>query len=151
MNTHAALLLLLLLCWFVQPAVAVEPLEVSLVQLIANPKDYDGKIVQVVGFVNLEFEGNAIYLHQDDYKHAIGKNGLWLDITDDIRKKQADFDQKYVLLVGTFNAKRTGHMGLFSGCIEKISHFQVWIEMTKMPANKSLQPTATAPSVSTNK
>jgi hypothetical protein len=128
MKTRTTFLLLLLLCWFVQPAVAAEPLNVSLIQLIANPKEYDGKIVQVIGFVKLEFEGTAVYLHQEDYKHAIGKNALWIDVTDDIRKKQADFDQKYVLLVGTFNAKRTGHMGLFSGCIEKISSFQVWIE-----------------------
>jgi hypothetical protein len=68
--------------------------------------------VQVIGFVSLEFEGNAIYLHQDDYKHRISKNGLCIDVTDDIRKKKADFDQKYVLLVGTFNAKETGHTGL---------------------------------------
>jgi len=41
------------------------------VPLIANPKDYHGKIVRVIGFVRLEFEGNAIYLHQGDYKHSL--------------------------------------------------------------------------------
>ena len=124
----AAFLLLSLLCWFAQPLVAAEPLDVSLVKLIANPNDYNGKVVRVIGFVRLEFEGNAIYLHQDDYKHGISKNGLWIDVTDDIRKKRTDFDQKYVLLEGTFNAKETGHMGLWSGSIQKISRFQVWSE-----------------------
>jgi len=99
---------------------------VSLVQLIANPKDYHGKVVRVIGFVRLEFEGNAIYLHQEDYEHDITKNGLWIDVTDDIREKQKDYDQKYVLLEGTFNANETGHMGLWSGSIQKISRFQVW-------------------------
>ena len=112
MKTRTAFLLVLLLGWFVQPLVAAEPLAVSLVQLIANPKDYDGKLVRVIGFVKLEFEGNAIYLHQDDYKHNITKNGLWIDVSDDIFKKQEEFDQKYVLVEGTFNAKKTGHMGL---------------------------------------
>ena len=107
---------------------AAEPISVSLVQLIANPKDYDGKIVRVIGFVKLEFEGDAIYLHQDDYKHNIHKNGLWIDVTDDIRKKRAGLDQKYVLIEGTFNAKMRGHMGLWSGSIQKISRCQVWIE-----------------------
>ena len=107
---------------------AAEPLDVSLVRLIANPKDYDGKIVRVIGFVRLEFEGNAIYLHQDDYKHGIRKNGLWIDATDDMRKRTADFDQKHVLLEGTFNVKDTGHLGLWSGSIQKIARCQVWSE-----------------------
>jgi hypothetical protein len=128
MKNRTAFLLLSLLCWFAQPLLAAEPLDVSLVQLIANPKNFHSKVVRVMGFVRLEFEGNAIYLHQDDYKHGIGKNGLWIDVTDDIRKKKADFDQKYVLLEGTFSAKETGHMGLWSGSIQKISRFQVWSE-----------------------
>ncbi len=99
--------------------------EVSLARLIANPKDYDGKVVRVIGFVSLEFEGNAIYLHQDDYKLNIYKNGLWIDVSDDIQKKKPDFDAKYVLVEGTFNAKETGHMGLWSGSIQKITRFEV--------------------------
>ena len=128
MNTRATFVLLSLLCWFAQPLLAAEPLDVSLVRLIANPKDYDGKIVRVIGFVRLEFEGNAIYLHQDDYKHGIRKNGLWIDATDDMRKRTADFDQKHVLLEGTFNVKDTGHLGLWSGSIQKIARCQVWSE-----------------------
>ena len=121
-------LLLLFLGWFAQPLVAAETLDVSLVQLIANPKDYDGKVVRMIGYVRLEFEGNAIYLHQDDYKHGITKNGLWIDVTDDMRKRQADIDQKYVLLEGTFNARDRGHMGLWTGSVQKITRCQVWRE-----------------------
>jgi hypothetical protein len=126
MKIRTAFILLLLLCWFVQPVIAAEPLDVSLIQLIASPKDYDGKVVRVIGFVRLEFEGNAIYLHQDDYKHGITKNGLWIDVTDDMRKKQAEIDQKYVLIEGTFIAKFTGHMGLWNGSIQKISRCEIW-------------------------
>src|SRR5438876_10449172 len=128
MKIRSAFLLLVLLCSLVQPSVAVEPVDVSLVQLIANPKDHDGQIVRVIGFVRLEFEGNAIYLHQDDYKHGITKNGLWIDVTDDMRKRQADIDQKYVLLEGTFNARDRGHMGLWTGSVQKITRCQVWRE-----------------------
>ncbi len=128
MKTRTALLFLSLLCRFAHQLIAAEPLDVSLIQLIANPNTYDQKIVRVIGFVRLEFEGNAIYLHQDDYKHGISKNGLWLNATDDMRKKTADFDQKYLLLEGTFNAKKMGHMGLFSGSIQQITRCQVWSE-----------------------
>ena len=69
----------------------------------------------------MEFEGDAIYLHQDDYKHSIFKNGLWIDVSNDIQQKHADFDQKHVLVGGTFNAEWKGHMGLWSGSIQNIS------------------------------
>lgn len=105
---------------------AERPLAVSLVQLIANPEDYDGKFIRVIGFFRMEFEGDAIYLHQEDYKHALTCNGLWIDVTDDIRNRQAEFDQKYVLVEGTFNAKGKGHMGMWSGAIEKISRWYIW-------------------------
>jgi len=119
-------LLLFLFGWFAQPLVAAEPLTVSMIQLIANPKHYDGKVVRVSGFVKLEFEGNAIYLHEDDYKHAILKDGLWIDVTEDMRKHEAELDQKYLLIEGTFDATDTGHMGLFSGSIKKITRCRVW-------------------------
>jgi hypothetical protein len=93
-----------LLCWFSQLLHAAEPFDVSLVQLVA-------KVVRVIGFVRLAFEGNAIYLQQEDYKHGITKNGLWIDATDEIWKRRADFDRKYVLLEGTFSANDTGPMG----------------------------------------
>lgn len=39
-----------------------EPLDVSMIQLIARPDDFDGEYVRVVGFYRHEFEGNALYL-----------------------------------------------------------------------------------------
>ena len=126
MKTRTLIFVFSLLCWFAQPLLAAEPLDVSLIQLIAKPKNYDSKVMRMIDFVRLEFENNTIYLHQDDYKHSISKNGLWIDVTDDIRKKQKDYDQKYVLLEGTFNAKDTGHMGLWSGSIQKITRCQAW-------------------------
>lgn len=42
-----------------------EPRDVSLVQLIANPGDFHGGLVRVIGFCRLEFEGNALYLHRE--------------------------------------------------------------------------------------
>jgi hypothetical protein len=98
MKIRSTFLLLALISWFAQLSFAAEPLEVSMVQLIANPKDYDGKVVRVVGFMKLEFEGNGIYLHRDDYKNNIFKNGLWIDTNEDIDKKAVELDQKYVLV-----------------------------------------------------
>jgi len=126
MKTRPLLFLLSLLCWLAQPLAAAEPIDVSLVRLIANPNDYDGKLVRVIGYARLEFEGDAIYLHEDDYKHSIYKNGLWMDVSEDMRKRKTELDRKYVLIEGTFDAKMTGHMGLWSGSIQKITRCQVW-------------------------
>lgn len=115
---------------------AEQPVTVSLVQLIANPEDYDSKFVRVIGFVRLEFEGDAIYLHRDDYMHGLTQNGLWIDVTDDIRSRRAEFDEKYVLIEGTFNAKEKGHLGLWSGTIEKASRWDIW----RAPRRESVFP-----------
>ena len=100
---------------------AQQPQAVSIVQLIANPAAYDGKVVQVFGFVRFEFEGSAVYLHQDDYRHSLYKNGLWLSM-----KEQKELDQNYALIEGVFNARNRGHLGLWSGSIEKVSRSLLW-------------------------
>jgi hypothetical protein len=117
------LLIALLICTAADYA---SPLDVSLVQLIAEPKNYHGAVVRVIGFVKLDFEGTAINLHKDDYKYGITKNGLWLEVTDEIDRKKTEIDQQYVLLEGKFNANEMGHMGLWSGSIQQISRFQIW-------------------------
>jgi hypothetical protein len=126
MKTLTLLSFLSLLCWVAQPSIAAETIDVSIVQLIANPQQFDGKIVRIIGFARLEFEGDSIYLHREDYEHGITKNGLWMDVPNDMRKRDTEFDQKYILIEGRFNAKFTGHMGMWSGSIEKISRFEVW-------------------------
>lgn len=52
---------------------------VSIVQLLAVPEKYEGKLVSVRGFVRLESEGSAIYLHEEDYEQSLYSNGLWLN------------------------------------------------------------------------
>ena len=52
---------------------------VSLVKLIANPEKYNGKRIQVIGYLHLEFEGNAIYLHEEDFKRRISANSFWVE------------------------------------------------------------------------
>jgi hypothetical protein len=94
---------------------------VSIVQLIATPEKYDGKVVQVMGFLRLEFEGNAIYLHEDDYKHAITKNGLMVVSNAEIDAKADKLNLHYVVLEGTFDANDHGNKGLNSGTITNIT------------------------------
>ena len=92
--------------------------EVSIVRLLSDPDRFDGKRVALVGFVHLEFEGNAIYLHKEDLTHRIMKNALWVSFADGY--KPADCQDRYVLIEGIFSAGDTGHMALFSGAVKEI-------------------------------
>jgi hypothetical protein len=98
---------------------------VSLIQLIANPTAFDQKRVLVMGYVTLEFENQHIYLSEADAKHGITRNSLWLDVSDATYANRARFHQRYVLVEGTFNARRRGHLGLSSGEIRNIGRLDL--------------------------
>ncbi|MDO3696026.1 hypothetical protein QVZ41_14330 [Wenyingzhuangia sp. chi5] len=101
---------------------------VSIINLIASPEKYHNKKIQVIGYLNIEFEGNGIYLHKEDYDNGIEKNGLWVSFTkktwEKLKKKK--INKTYVIIEGTFNMEDKGHMGLFSGEIEKITRIDKW-------------------------
>ena len=102
-------------------------LEVSIIQLIANPKDYDGKIVRVIGVGSLEFEGNGVYLSRDDWKY-VSRNGLWIEVGNKATPYNVakNWNGKYVIIEGTFDAKMTGHFGMWSGAIVNITRYELW-------------------------
>jgi hypothetical protein len=94
-----------------------------LIQLIANPEKYDGKQVQVVGFLRLEFEGDALYLHEDDYKNGIYGNAIGIGVTKESKWSKDDVNMRYVMVVGTF---RAGKSNLHTGTIVKITNVVPW-------------------------
>src|SRR5450755_4390302 len=110
------------LCVAVTMASAAEPLDVGMIQLLATPQKFDGKFIRVDGFLRLEFEGKALYLHKEDYVNGLYRNSVWVDLLED--KEHMRLNMHYVLIEGVFNAKNHGHMGLFGGSIEKITRAQ---------------------------
>lgn len=101
---------------------------VSLVKLIANPEKYDGKRIQAIGYLHLEFEGNAIYLHEEDFKHSMSENSFWVNFSSKLTKEQdlKKFSDKYVIIIGTFKANEKGHMGMFGGTLDNIVRLDLW-------------------------
>ncbi len=98
---------------------------VSIIRLIASPEEYDGKSVNVVGFLKVEFEGNAIYLHREDYLKALTENAIQLDMPDP--KVYLKYDRQYVLVEGTFvKCDDARFTCTFSGRIEKIRRLESW-------------------------
>ena len=98
---------------------------VSLIQLIANPASFEGKRVVLTGYVVIEADNTAVYLHESDATYAIARNGLWLDVPLGGESHRGRLHQHYVLIEGTFTARRQGHGGRFSGSLENIGRFEV--------------------------
>jgi len=103
---------------------------VSLMQLIVNPEKYHGKLVRVIGVSRIEFEGDGVWFTKEHYKHRIYKNSLWIEpdynALGATRQQLEQFNGKYVLMEGVFNKENHGHMGMYSGALEKVTRFQLW-------------------------
>jgi hypothetical protein len=50
--------------------------DVSILQLITNPQAYDNAKVRFIAYLRLEFEGNGLYLHREDYENGITQNAI---------------------------------------------------------------------------
>jgi len=108
-----------------------EPADVPLIRLIAVPEKYNGVLVRTIGFVRLEFEGKVMYPHRDDYEYSLVGNGVWININEkDLKQEASTYVMKYCLIVGTFDARDRGHMGLCSGSLNNIKRFEVWSDPT---------------------
>jgi len=105
--------------------------QVSILQLIVTPERYDGKRVQVEGFLYLEFEGNALYLSENDYIHHLSKNALWVTRNSMINERFHKLNSRYVILIGTFDAANKGHMSMNSGSLKDISAADPWPELPR--------------------
>ena len=103
---------------------------VSLVELIARPEVYHGRVVRVIGFVNFEFEGNGLYLSREDWERSIYRNGLWIEpprsVQTDSGPAPTALNRRYVIVEGTFNATHGGHFGMWSGAIERVTRLDPW-------------------------
>ena len=104
---------------------------VPLLRLIATPERFDGVLVRTIGFLWLEFEGDALYLHREDYENGITKQSVWLDLPSAQSAEQRRLRGNYVLVEGVFVAGRSGHLGLHAGEIGKINRLELWSQPGK--------------------
>ena len=104
------------------------PEEVSIVQLIANPKAYDGKTVRIIGFLHLGGDERAIYLHNEDYLYGITKDSLSIDVTsnDVSREKFNTINHQYVICTARFVANMHGAAGSNSGALTNVTDLELW-------------------------
>lgn len=112
------------------PVYGETPIDASLIKVIADPGQFDHRIVRMIGYCVIEFEGNALYLHREDYEQGITKNGIWLALPEQLPPERKELagrvSEKYCLVEGRIAAGATGHMGGWSAEIGEITRLDFW-------------------------
>jgi hypothetical protein len=91
---------------------------VSMLSLLGNPSAYDGMLVRTWGYVHFEFEGDALYLHREDFEHQL-PNSLWISLRSGVPRDGCQ--DSYASVKGRFQAGATGHLGMWQGAVENVT------------------------------
>lgn len=98
---------------------------VSLLQLIATPERFDGRRVRVMGFLHLELEGNALYVHREDLDANLVANAIGIVPSPAVTAQRKRLDDRYVLVEGTFQASASDtDMG--AGALRDVTWIDRW-------------------------
>jgi hypothetical protein len=124
----------------------------SLVQILAHPDHYHGKKLTVEGFLAAERHWTAIFLHRDDAYNMISSNGFWVSFKDNALGQTEQeiakaYNNKYVLIEGTFDQTVSGGRGNFPGGFVRISRIGELgpPHLVKMPKSPEPKPGARDP------
>jgi hypothetical protein len=116
-----------------QGVTSTTPEVVSLLQILANPRVWHGRRVRLAGFVNLEFEGDALYLSREDFDQALYPNSLWINVPDIlVGPNHPDTHRGYAMIEGTINSDDHGHMGLWPASLDSITAFVPLLSRSEM-------------------
>jgi len=103
---------------------------VSIIEVIANPDKFHGKMVRIIGVGRIEFEGDSICLNNESYQYRVGRNclrlalGLFQQLVKSNKLKQ--YNGKYVLIEGKFKKNKPEYLNLYGGEIENITRYELW-------------------------
>lgn len=105
-----------------------DPHDASIIQLIATPKKYAKKLVQVIGFLNIEFEGDGIYLHEEDFRRGLLINGVGIRAEGEVRERLKKLSGQYVLIEGIVDASYSDAIAVagFRIAITNITRADAW-------------------------
>lgn len=137
MNCARSLGLAVLAAGLVAPGAAPAQKEaeaVSIVRLLADPDAWQGRVVDLQGFVRFEGAQGAIFLHDVDEEFGLSHNALLLDMNDPVsldpewvhRDMFQDGEGRYAFVRGTFDAQRAGHYGEFAGTLRQVEQMRAW-------------------------
>ena len=89
---------------------------VSIVTLLAMPASSSGKQVQVSGFLVLDFEGQALFLHKGDYQEGLSLNSIYVSLAREQQQKYKSLNKTYVTIEASFQEPRKSE-DIFTGVL----------------------------------
>ena len=108
---------------------------VSLIELLARPDKFDGKLVRVQGFLRIGHEPRhgvevILYLHEEDARNLLGSNAILVIPSKEMLTDEEKIDRMYVMLTGSFHAVHA-NKELHAGVIKEIRSCMVWSNPTR--------------------
>jgi len=91
----------------------------SLVALIVQAGNNKAEKVQVAGFLVLAFEGEALYLHEEDYREGLTRNAIRIDLSPQQMLQYKGLSETYVWVEASF-LKRRKSEDIFSGSLYEV-------------------------------
>jgi len=86
------------------PPLGKLPMDVSIIRLIAAPRDFDSASVLTMGYLRMEFEGDALYLSENDFRNSLDANAIGIVASVEMRKELQKVNGMYVAIVGVYHA-----------------------------------------------
>ena len=113
-----------------------EPVPVSVIQLIATPEKFDGKLVSVTGYLVIGQELQTfLFLHREDAEHALDSNVVRVIPSQEMIRHKEELNDMYVSIVGVFRTTRTVG-GWLATEIDDIDSCTVWSDPARPITHK---------------
>jgi len=92
---------------------------VAVVKLLATPDQFEGRLVEVRGFLVATKTECAVYLSKEAADHGLRENALWIELLPDFSNKFVDkvrvLNGAMVRAGGVFSSKATGPEDAYGG------------------------------------
>lgn len=102
-----------------------EATSVSIFRLLSVDEELEGKTVETIGVLLIEFESDALCATKDDYRFGLLWNCLWIEpdyaALGVDREALARLNGRFVTAIGTYSSKKKGHLGGKSGAITSVT------------------------------
>jgi hypothetical protein len=102
---------LLLICTIMSSFYSYSCVVVPFTRLISAPSQYNGKCIQTVGVISVEFEGARLYLNRESYLARIPENSLRHDLIPDFKSDK--FDETLMLFTKNYEGKLVRYTGVY--------------------------------------
>ncbi len=108
------------------------PTITSLVQLLASPKTFDGKVVMVQGFLRFYRQPKHglnvfLYLYEEDAKNLLTSNAVLVIPSKQMLRDEEKLDRTYVHMTARFAGVRAvGEEAPVAGVLKDVQDCTVW-------------------------